>query len=94
MMEERFFLFQINVTSFEDPIIFLFLSLEITLQKMGFGGCDTAEGRQLLNDFLASNSYIDGSTATQGDDVVFRALEKSAFVSSPVSRWFGFLMSS
>ena len=91
-MEARFFLFQINVTSFKDPIIFLFL--KITLQKMGFGGCDTAEGRQLLNDFLASNSYIDGSTATQGDDVVFRALEKSAFVSSPVSRWFGFLISS
>lgn len=61
-------------------------------QKMGFGNCDTAEGQRVLNDFLASNSYIDGSSVTKGDQVVYDALTKAGFVSAQslphVHRWF------
>jgi len=61
-------------------------------QKMGFGNCTTTEGQQSLNDYLACNSYIDGSCQTQGDRVVFDALNEAGFVSTPslphLHRWF------
>ena len=53
---------------------------------MGFGDCASTDGQQLLNDYLASNSYIDGASQTQGDRVVYDALQQAGFVSSPVIR--------
>jgi len=48
-------------------------------QKMGFGSCNTNEGQQLLNTFLSTSSYIDGSAPSQADNVVLEALEKASF---------------
>ena len=53
---------------------------------MGFGDCASADGQQLLNEYLATNSYIDGSSQTKGDAVVYDALQKAGFVSSPVGQ--------
>ena len=41
---------------------------------MGFGDLKTRDGQQLLNNYLADRSYVDGYEPTNVDHLVFEAL--------------------
>ncbi|XP_051996625.1 elongation factor 1-beta-like [Xyrauchen texanus] len=61
---------------------------------MGFGDLKTAAGLKVLNDFLASKSYIEGYVPSQADIAVFDALSGAPSADlSHALRWYNHIKS-